>query len=226
MGFGSAYSAPPCTPQIKLCCNDKPSEPNITCDNQGFRYAIYPNLNADGTPNWADNDPTYSSFDPTLFKTAAYEFTGATKSIGFSNSSLIYSNTPSDKAFVTVNHRGYLFAKEAGKYTFSAHITDDVTFLWVGPSAFSGFNRENADLFQRHRQPPVSYSATFLRDQYVPIRVMYANGGGPGFFTFEIKAPDGTIIIGNDTTVESLFLVQYSCDETSAPRFPNFGSET
>ena len=224
LGFGSAYSAPPCTRQSNLYCNNKPSEPDITCDNQGFQYAIYPNLKADGTPNQV-GDPTYSSFDPTLFKTAAYEFSGATKSIGFSNSNLIYSNTPSDPGCVTVNHRGYLFAKEAGKYTFSAVSTDDVTFLWVGPKAFSGYNRENTDLFQRYRQTPVSYSATLLQGQYVPIRIIYANGGGPGSFSIEIKAPDNSIIIGNDTTIESLFLVQYSCDKTSAPRFPYFGSE-
>lgn len=54
---------------------------------------------------------------------------------------------------------------------------------------------------------------------------MYANGGGPGYFSIEIKAPDNSIIVGNDMTVESLFLVQYSCDKTSAPRFPDFGSE-
>lgn len=71
----------------------------------------------------------------------------------------------------------------------------------------------------------MSYSATFLQGQYVPIRIMYANGGGPGYFSIEIKAPENSIIVGNNTTVESLFLVQYSCDKTSAPRFPDFGSE-
>jgi len=49
---------------------------------------------------------------------------------------------------------------------------------------------------------------------------MWANGGGPGQFPLELKAPDGTVIIGGKDAKESPFLVQYSCDRTP------FGSET
>lgn len=160
------------------------------------------------------------SFDPTLFKNASYKFSGATKTIGFSKTSSIYSNTPSNEKFVTVNHRGYLFTKQAGEYTLSSLAVDGVTLLWLGPTALSSFNRENANLIQVFNQKPVFHTATFMQNQYVPIRIIYAHGGRPGHLKFEIKAPDGSIIVGDNKADDSSYLVQYSCDLTSAPRFP------
>ena len=72
----------------------------------------------------------------------------------------------------------------------------------------------------------MTYKAKFSQDDYVPFRIMWANGGGIGHFKFELKAPDGSVIIGTDTAKESPFLVQYSCDGITGPRFPPFGSET
>lgn len=122
-----------------------------------------------------------------------------------------------------------MFAQQAGEYTFTIPSSDDITLLWVGPTAYAGWNRANAKIIQpfvSSGQTPVSYKETFTAGQYVPIRIVWANGGGPGQFTFELKAPDGTVIIGGKDGKESPFLVQYSCDRTSAPRYPPFGAET
>jgi hypothetical protein len=67
---------------------------------------------------------------------------------------------------------------------------------------------------------PVTLSAA----QWLPIRIMWANGGGPGIFSISIMAPDGTELIGPDLT-SSPYLVQYSCDGTS-PQYPAWNSET
>jgi len=151
------------------------------------------------------------------------------KIVAASDVTNIYGNRPSNTEYVTVNHRGYVFAQQAGEYTFTIPSSDDITLLWVGPTAYSGWSRANAKIIQpfvSSGATPISYKETFTAGQYIPIRIMWAIGGGPRQFSLELKAPDGTVIIGGKDAKGSLFLVQYSCDRTSAPRYPPFGSET
>ena len=212
----------------------KPSDkPDLSCENQGFQYAIYPNNKIDGTKN-TFVPPDYPSFDPTIFKKAhteniniPIEVIGQTKQVGFSQSTTdIYDYKRANLEYVVVNHRGYLFAKEAGEYTFSSPSADDGVLLWVGSEAYDGWDRENAKIVQFYGSPAATYKQSFKQGEYVPIRLMYMNAQAVAVFAFEITAPDGSVIIGLDTTEESPYLVQYACEESLAPKFPPYGMET
>ena len=172
-------------------------------------------------------DPGYSAYDPTVFKTAKPETIGKTKSIGITDTKKIYDSTWASGEYVTVNHRGYLFTQQAGEYTFSLPPGIDIALVWVGSKAYSGFTRANADVIRVWgTTAPLDFKQTFQQGEYVPIRIIYANGSGPGTLVAEIKAPDGTVIIGPGTTKESPYLIQYSCDRVQAPKFAPYGSET
>ena len=172
-------------------------------------------------------DTQYSTYDPTVFKTAKPETIGKTKIIGITDPTKIYDSTRASGEYVTVNHRSYLFTQQAGEYTFSIPPGDDIALLWIGPTAYSGFTRANADVIRIYGTTAAAdFKKTFQQGEYVPIRIIWANGGGAGKLFAEIKAPDGTVIIGPTTTKESPYLIQFSCDRVEAPKFPPFGSET
>lgn len=128
-----------------------------------------------------------------------------------------------------VNHRGYVYAKEDGDYTFTIVQTDDISLLWVGPNAYRRFTGANANVVQsfvaRGTGVPKVYKVTFQAGKYYPIRVLYGNGGGAGNLGMTLIGPDGTVIIGDDALAESPYLVQFSCDGVTAPKFPAFGKE-
>jgi hypothetical protein len=221
---GCNSCSPPCVPPKPL----GPPMPDLSCGNQGLQYAIYSNTKSDGSTNLFTG-AGYPTFNTEKFKTDPLQYSGTTPSMGFGSSTPIYGNAPADPGYTVVNHRAYIFAQQSGDYTFRLPFVDDISLLWVGPAAYSGFTRANANIIQSYvsgAQAPVTYSATFEEGKYYPMRVIWANGGGAGGLSFELKGPDGKVIIGADTTEPSPFLVQYSCDETTAPRFPPFGSET
>ena len=127
-GFGSAYSlgcTGACSGNCTSCsCGQTftppslpkptgPPTPDLPCGNQGFNFVIYPNNKADGTTNYyeAGPDPTYSTFDPQLFKTAATEVTGKTKSVSILDTIDIYVIKRAQSLYVTINHKGYLFTQ-------------------------------------------------------------------------------------------------------------------
>lgn len=203
-----------------------PKKADLSCGNQGLAYAIYPNKREDGTKIVFDA-PDYNNFDPVIFKTAALQVTGTTKSIGFPNTNNIYGNTPEDSANVVVNHRGYLFAEQSGEYTFTISACDNMALLWIGPNAFTDYSRSTATIVQQWvdaSQKPVEYKTTLTQGQYYPLRLLYVNGGGPGNLQVKIQAPDGKAILDEKTT-NSAALVQFSCDGVLAPKFADFGAE-
>lgn len=171
--------------------------------------------------------PAYGSFDPTVFKTGNPQVSGTTTSVGVPDCSTIYGNTPTNYQYVTVNHRGYLFAEQAGDYTFSFPGADNIVMFWIGSHAYSDYTRNNADIVQpwvAGQAGAVTYKTTLAKGTYNAFRIVFANGGGPGNFKFSVQAPDGMVII-DDKTGASPFLVQFSCDGVSAPKFPAFGAE-
>lgn len=151
---------------------------------------------------------------------------GKTTALGVRDSADIYGKKPSDSEYIVVSHRGYAYAKQSGEYTFTVPVSDNIVAAWIGPNAVSGYTRSNANLFQEWGGTSAVYKMTVEKGKYYPIRIMWANAGGPGSFQFEIKAPDGTVVADSKSGA-SKFLVQYSCDGTSAPKFTTpFGSET
>ncbi|MCJ1404873.1 hypothetical protein MMC11_008099 [Xylographa trunciseda] len=205
---------------------DPPKTLDTSCGNQGLAYAIFPNTKTDGTV-LAYDAPAYSTFDPTVYKTANPQVSGQTTSLGVTDCHTIYGNTPNNYEYVTVNHRGYIFAAQSGEHTFSFTSVDNIVMFWLGPKAYSGYTRANADIIQpwvAGASSAVTFKTTFVQGQYYPIRIIFANGGGPGNFKMSVQAPDGTVVV-DDATGASKILVQFSCDGVSAPPFPAFGAE-
>jgi hypothetical protein len=201
LGSGSGGSLP--TPPPPL---DQPPTPDTSCSNAGFDYAMFYNSYDNGTRNTqVGND--YKSFDPELFKRRrTIEAMGTTTRLGVASSNSkdgVYGHTASNGGYIVVNHRGYLWAREAGEYTFELPVTDDLTLLWLGDTAVRGYTRANANIVQWLGLKRVVYRATLDEGKYYPLRVMWANGGRPGKFAMRVLAPDGGVIVSNDTTVAS-----------------------
>lgn len=70
-----------------------------------------------------------------------------------------------------------------------------------------------------------TYNTTFVAGQYYALRIMFAQAQGDAAFAMRVTAPDGTVFLGAGVA-SSTYLVQYSCDGVTAPRFPAFGSQT
>jgi hypothetical protein len=104
--------------------------------------------------------------------------------------------------------------------------------VWAGDTAYSGWTRNNALLDVTYPELGAggggggtitgSYAAT--KGQYVPLRVLFSQGDGPYGFGIQITAPDGTVVLDANSATSD-FLVQYSCDGTSAPAYPPFRQE-
>ncbi|KAK6351456.1 hypothetical protein TWF718_004616 [Orbilia javanica] len=188
-----------------------------------------------------------ANFDPTVLKrrnpntagqtsdNPSYYRHGTNVKVGLSSAQTnpvdIYG-TPHDFGqyadLVAINHRAYIFAPEDGTYTFSLPSSDDITLLWVGSKAYSGWNRQNADIVQQFvasGSTPVVFRTDLKKGTYTPIRIVWANRGGAGNFKLRIVAPDKSLLLSEDSESND-YIVQYSCDGYSAPKYPDWGFET
>lgn len=196
-----------------------------TCANQGLQYAYYPNQSGNNV------DDVYSNFDPVIYKTIVPYFNSTTTMVGgitnsCTNGNITIYDSPrlSCNEFV-LDHRGYLFAEEAGNYTINVGRPDDAVLVWVGADAYSGWTRPNANLYEYYNETAGSYSAVLQKGDYYPFRVMFVNAELEEAFSFDVTAPDGSIILGSNTAASPYF-VQQSCDGTTAPAFPAWGHES
>lgn len=201
--------------------------PSTNCNNIGVQFAAFAE-----NPQIVNTDGVYSQFDPTIYKTQPAELTGTTTAVSYGVYTFseeyvsIYGSTSLFGSFyLVIDHRGYLFAQATGTYTFSTQSVDDLFLLWIGPNALSGWTRPNANLEGNLSNQQVTFTIDLVAGEYYPLRFMWVNGDGPGNFEFSITAPDGTIVLDADT-VASPYIVQFSCDGTTAPAYPAWGSET
>lgn len=177
-----------------------------------------------------NGDVKYSSFNVETFKTTTPKLTGVTSVAGLSHDgsgtpdSIYGSSQKYSYSYMALNHRGYIFAKETGVYTFSS-LADDITLIWIGSSAYSGFTRANAFLDVAYSAGTKTMKMTLQQGQYYPFRVVYGNGQQVAKFTINAVAPDGTTFFGSDSG-PSPYIVQYSCDGVTAPKYADFGKET
>ncbi|KAF5874293.1 putative ca2+-modulated nonselective cation channel polycystin protein [Botrytis fragariae] len=200
--------------------------PDVNCNNIGVQFAAFAE-----TPQIINSAGTYANFDPVIYKTQTAEITGNTTAVSYSvttytNTAVsVYGSTQKlNDFYLVIDNRGYLFAQMTGTYTFSTTSADDIFFLWVGANAYSGWTRANADLIATLTYPSQKFTIDLVEGEYYPIRFLWANGDGPGLFAFSVTAPDGTTILDGNT-VASPYVVQFSCDGTSAPEYPAWGAE-
>ncbi|RBR11919.1 uncharacterized protein FIESC28_08804 [Fusarium coffeatum] len=193
-----------------------------SCENGGLDYAIYEHqfYNSDA--------PHFSSFDPTVFHTATPTYEGITERIGIQPGTdwtkpfTIYEGSPEQMwQYKAVDHRGFLFAPETGTYKVTVPNSDEITLVWFGNKAISGWTRENADLEQDY---PGGTSRSFEVDleegTYTPFRLLWANAQGELNFIAEVQAPGGQVIVNGDGA-DNAYLVRYACDGTT-PEFPDY----
>jgi hypothetical protein len=196
-----------------------------------MKYAMYSNVVAgwQGTSN-------YPMFTPEVYKTKAPTKSGSATYLGEINTSsqqvTIYGN--SMQADTTVMDQVfYLYAgRGTGWYTFDISSADDLEMVWVGPWALSGWNRANSQMLYHFFGPtnPATLSYYLTSGTYTPVRVMWANGGGPGLEQLQIWAPDGSTMLLSSATSNSGYMsphiVQAPCNSSLGSAFPSWGKET
>lgn len=146
------------------CCKDARKDdvqepaplPDTSCDNAGLQFALFPN----GMEYLAPKD---GNFNPVVQKHAQPYYKGTTTKIGVAASHTIYGQTPKDQKFFAVNHKGYLYAHQDGEYSFTAPIFDNLVLLWLGPNAYSGYTRANANLEVSWDHPTTAVRGTRSR---------------------------------------------------------------
>jgi hypothetical protein len=199
------------------------SKPDASCDNVGVQFAAYTQ-----SPAQPVYENSYKNFNPTVFDTQIPQLTGTTTGVSFDvegwspEVTSVYGSAETIEHFyLALNHQGYLYAPLTGTYTFRTQAADNIFLLWIGPLAKTGWNRANADLEGTVGNPNQILSLDLVKGEYYAMRFLWGNGSGPGVFAFSITAPDGSVLLDRDT-VASPFIVQYSCDVTSAPPFPSW----
>ncbi|KAL6801580.1 GLEYA domain-containing protein [Trichoderma sp. SZMC 28012] len=193
-----------------------------SCGNQGIEFAYY-NRNV---------DDDFADWHPEEYKTIQPEYQGVTNVIGgisFQDSApkSIYGSPPLSESDFVLNHHGYIYARQTGTYTFTLNLVDDAAYIWIGPEAYSGWTGDNADLKAVYNNGPATgtFTADLQEGQYYPFRIVYGQGPRIAEFDIEVSAPDGTTFLSSDTT-GSPYLVRFSCDRSTAPRFSSFGFES
>ncbi|KAF2150213.1 hypothetical protein K461DRAFT_281450 [Myriangium duriaei CBS 260.36] len=200
---------------------------------QGANYAFYANNYMGGQSTYG-----YPSFSPEAYKTINATKNGTTSYIAEDNDGAnlqtIYGNANSDGTSMVIDNTFYVFAgRGSGYYTFQIPYADDITMIWIGSKAYSGWSRANNDLLQfwsGQAQTIISLSYYMTFGTYMPVRVMWANGGGAGSLQLNIWAPDGSFLLqnlgtGSNSAIMSQDIVTRPCNSALGAAFPSWGKE-
>lgn len=211
--------------------------PADECDNLGLQWAYYVN-------NFGNNEnPTYSQFSPSGLDSATPVVTGTTQIINYivtdvdaTPAATVYDSQEeySTTEFI-LNHRGYLFAPVTGIYTFQFYPPfDDIDFLWVGPFAYTGYTRDNANIAQSYSMaqpnfdsaPSSAYSITLTQGSYTPIRVIFGQAQFGAVLRIRLTDPSGNLLLDENGIYTSPYLVTQSCgSDPIAPPYPAFPTD-
>ncbi|KAF2225339.1 GLEYA domain-containing protein, partial [Elsinoe ampelina] len=209
--------------------------PTPTCGSTigAISYAMYTNSFMGG-----QNTNSYPAFNPTIYKTIAPAATGVANYLAEDNadtaSTTIYGRAGIDGRSLVMQHTFYLYAgRGTGRYYFQFPYSDDISLLWVGDKAVSGWNRTNNDLLQFwNGQPQTPTTASFFlsANTWTPVRVQWGNGGGQGDLQFSIIDPNGNYLAYSTPLANSGYLspqiLKSVCSSANAGVFPAWGRET
>lgn len=176
---------------------------------------------------------TWPSYDPEYVKTASpIYYNATTPSFGSSGltcdgntQTTIYGNaTRFSCNSYSINHRAYFYTYATGNWTFALSGVDDILMLWIGPKAYTGWTRANADV-SAYYQLPASVTLSLEQATYYPFRLIFAQAAGGAAFLMTVSDPSGAVAFTFQSS--SPYFVRYSCDGFSAPRYnQSFGAET
>ena len=117
------------------------------------------------------NDST-SFFDTATLKASPYNHNEAVNTI---NEGSLVNNT-------SIELKGYFLASYTGTHTFYLS-TDDGGWMWIGPTALTGYTTSNALVKNggQHGEQEVSATIDLVSGTYYPLRIQFGNGpAGPG----------------------------------------------
>ena len=160
----------------------------------------------------------YMQDNPQYFKTAktlnanhlnVYNFTN----ISTATNNLFPGNTPSSVEWI-----GYIKATTSGNWTFSLN-SDDCSYMWIGSTAVTEYNRDNAFINNGGLHPPkvISRSVALTANQYYPIRIQFGQNEGGFKFDLKIQRPD------KSETYDSREIFFSTSDTFNIPLYPNTG---
>jgi hypothetical protein len=130
--------------------------------------------------SWRTDYEGYFNDVPSFFATAALKaspnnYNGTDTTIAESS---LLNNT-------SIEYKGYFLATYTGTHTFYL-ASDDGSWLWIGPTALTGFTTTNALVKNGGLHAVVEVNATIslVAGTYYPIRIQFGNGpAGPGALT-------------------------------------------
>jgi hypothetical protein len=129
---------------------------------------------------WRTDYEGYFNDTPSFFATAALkaapnDYNGTDTTIAEPS---LLNNT-------SIEYKGYFLATYTGTHTFYL-ASDDGSWMWVGPTALTGFTTTNALVKNGGLHAVVEVSATIslVAGTYYPVRIQFGNGpSGPGALT-------------------------------------------
>ena len=129
---------------------------------------------------WRTDYEGYFNDTPSFFATAALkaapnDYNGTDTTIAEAS---LLNNT-------SIQYQGYFLATYTGTHTFYL-ASDDGSWLWIGPTALTGFTTANALVKNGGLHAVVEVNATIslVAGTYYPIRIQFGNGpAGPGALT-------------------------------------------
>ena len=132
-------------------------------------------------PNiWRTDYELYFNDTPSFFATAALkaapnDYNGTDTTIAEPS---LLNNT-------SIEYKGYFLATYTGTHTFYL-ASDDGSWMWIGPTALTGFTTTNALVKNGglHAVVEVNSTISLVAGTYYPIRIQFGNGpSGPGALT-------------------------------------------
>lgn len=219
-----------------------------TCGNAGLQFGWF------AQPDYPYDPEVGYTWDPASPKSQTPAVTGVTQYLHQDTDFSVYGQPTNDYEYYAIEHRGYILALISGPYTFTVSNLDDIIYMWLGPQAYSGFSKGNANQ-EANYSPPTgqngqnTYTVNLVANTYYPFRLNFRQVSsnnveckpfaknvlanqvdvqvtGPATFDYRITDPTGATLIGNSPGSSAApNVVQYSCDGV-APQYPAFGQET
>lgn len=118
---------------------------------------------------------------------------------------------------VSFEYATFVYTCGGGDFSFEITQADDIALAWFGDVACGDFEKNNNQTYASYNggSGNVTFTTTLEPETYYPIRLIYANAGGPASLNLTITGPNGT-------APDSLFYSR-TCD--GSRNFAPFGTE-
>jgi hypothetical protein len=119
--------------------------------------------------------------------------------------------------YLSYEYAAFIYSCSGGSFDFQIDQADDIALAWFGDLACGDFQKENNETYASYEAGAgnITYSLQLQPEQYFPVRLIFANAGGPASLSLTVTGPNGTV-------VDSLFYPD-TCDRSHA--FVPFGTE-